>query len=53
MLFKEGDTHVRIDKIFTHLTVDFEDWEEKTPQQKSEAWKGVWTVAAGFFNLFW
>ena len=53
MLFKEEDTHVRLDKIFTHLTVDFDDWDEKTNQQKSDAWKGVWTVTVGFLNLFW
>ena len=53
MLFKEGDTHVRLDKIFTHVTIDFEEWHEKSPQEKGDAWKGVWTFAAGFLNLFW
>ena len=53
MLFKEEDTHVRLDKIFTHVTIDFEEWHEKSPQERSEAWKGIWTVAVGFLNLFW
>jgi|GEM_PF-2565590 hypothetical protein len=52
MILKKDAEHFNIHKLFQHLTVDFEDWMEKTDDQKSDAWKGVWTFVSGFFNLF-
>ena len=53
MILKEKDTHFSLHKVFQHITVDFEAWDEKTEAQKQEAWKNPWwVIASGFFNLF-
>ncbi len=52
MILKEDDTHLNLHKVFQHVTIDFEDWDEKSEKEKAEAWKGTWTIVSGFFNLF-
>ncbi len=50
-LIKEGDTHVRLDRLAHHFTIDFE--AEMTEKDRQEAWKfWVWHIVSGLFNLF-
>lgn len=52
MILKQDDEHFNIHKVFQHLTVDFEHWEDMDEKDKAESWKSTWTVISGFFNLF-
>ena len=52
MILKDGDTHIPLDRMFHHFTIDFEGMEEMTEQEKSNAWGPAWVVVAGGFNLF-
>ena len=52
MILKENDTHFNLHKVFQHATIAFEDWDAKSEKDKIDAWKSIWTVVSGFFNLF-
>ncbi len=52
MILKEDDTHFNLHKVFQHITIDFDHWQDMKEKDKIEAWKPTWTIVSGFFNLF-
>lgn len=52
MILKDGDTHVPLDRMFHHFTIDFETIEEMSEQDKSNAWTPLWVVMSQVFNFF-
>lgn len=52
MILKDGEDRIPLEKLGPMFTLDFEEWDEKSAQEKEKFHRSYFWILAFAFNIF-